>query len=140
VRPFRRRRSKLGIRRGSRRGNSIKSMLRLLPNLVKLIFRLFTDSRVSVFDRALFAVVIAYVLSPFDLLPDWLGVFGLTDDLYLVGLSLARLLHNAGPDLLLEHWDGKPKALGFLIESVEDVGSVLPRSVRSVLRGTVKGP
>lgn len=140
MRPFRRRRSRLGIRRGSRRPNTIKSMLRYLPNLVKLIFRLFTDPRVSVFDRALFAIVIAYVLSPFDLLPDWLGAFGLTDDLYLVGLSLARLLHSAGPDVLLEHWDGKPKALGFLIESVEDIGSVLPRSVRSVLRGTVKGP
>ena len=131
------RRRKLGIRRRPRRGNLITSMLRHLPNLVKLVYRLFTDARVSAFDRALFAVVIAYVLSPFDLLPDWLGMFGLTDDLYLVGLSLARLLRNAGPDLLLEYWDGRPKALGYLLESIEEVGSKLPRSVRSVLRATV---
>ncbi len=131
------RRRKLSIRRRPRRGNLITAMLRHLPNLAKLVYRLFTDSRVSPFDRALFAVVIAYILSPFDLLPDWLGMFGLTDDLYLVGLSLSRLLRNAGPDLLLEHWDGKPKALGYIIESIEEVGSKLPRSVRSVLRGTV---
>ena len=132
-----RRRRKFSLRRRPRRGNLIMSMLRHLPNLVKLVYRLFRDPRVSVFDRALFAVVIAYVFSPFDLLPDWLGMFGLTDDLYLVGLSLSRLLRNAGPDLLLEHWDGKPKALGYMIESVEDVGSKLPASIRSVLQGTV---
>jgi uncharacterized membrane protein YkvA (DUF1232 family) len=135
VRP--RRRRKFGLRRRKPRGNLIMAMLRHLPNLVKLVYRLFTDPRVSGFDRALFAIVIAYVISPFDLLPDWLGMFGLTDDLYLVGLSLARLLRNAGPDLLLEHWDGKPKALGYMIESVEDVGSKLPSSIRRVLHGTV---
>jgi len=135
VRP--RRRRKFSLRRRRRRGNLITAMLRHLPNLVKLVYRLFTDPRVSVFDRALFAVVIAYVLSPFDLLPDWLGMFGLTDDLYLVGLSLGRLLRNAGPDLLLEHWDGRPKALGYMIESVEEVGSKLPSAIRRILHGTV---
>lgn len=117
-----------------RRRSPIIRMLRFLPNLTRLVFRLFTDMRVSAFDRALFATVIAYVLSPFDLLPDWLGLFGITDDFYLVGLALARLLRNAGPDLLLEHWKGSPKALGYLIESVEEVGARLPAGIRSILQ------
>jgi uncharacterized membrane protein YkvA (DUF1232 family) len=112
-------------------------MLRQLPNLLKLIFRLLRDARVSRFDRALFATVIAYVLLPFDLLPDWLGVFGMTDDLYLIGLSLSRLLQGAGPDLLLEHWEGSPRVLGYLLASVDRVGSKLPRTVRQLLQGTV---
>lgn len=128
---------KLRVRRRTRRVNFIAAAIRHLPNLVKLVFRLLTDARVSRFDRALFATVIAYVLAPFDLLPDWLGIFGLTDDLYLVGLSLARLVRRAGPDVLLEHWQGSPKALGYLIESIERVGSLLPRRVRRILRGTV---
>ena len=117
-----------------RRRSPLVKMLRFLPNLTRLVLRLFTDMRVSAFDRALFATVIAYVLSPFDLLPDWLGMFGITDDFYLVGLALARLLRNAGPDLLLEHWKGSPKALGYLIESVEEVGARLPSGVRSILK------
>jgi uncharacterized membrane protein YkvA (DUF1232 family) len=128
---------KLQLRRRTRRVNFIAAAIRHLPNLVKLVFRLLTDARVSIFDRALFATVIAYVLAPFDLLPDWLGIFGLTDDLYLVGLSLARLVRRAGPDILLEHWQGSPKALGYLIESIERVGSLLPRRVQRILRGTV---
>ena len=117
-----------------RRRSPWMKLLRFLPNLTRLVFRLFTDMRVSAFDRALFATVIAYVLSPFDLLPDWLGLFGITDDFYLVGLALARLLRNAGPDILLEHWKGSPKALGYIIESVEDVGARLPAGVRSILK------
>ena len=128
-----RRRTRKPLLRRRRRSPLIK-MLRFLPNLTRLVFRLFTDMRVSAFDRALFATVIAYVLSPFDLLPDWLGLFGITDDFYLVGLALARLLRNAGPDLLLEHWRGSPKALGYLIESVEEVGAKLPAGVRSILK------
>jgi uncharacterized membrane protein YkvA (DUF1232 family) len=126
-------------RRGRPRGNSILRLLRQLPNLLKLLFRLLLDARVSLFDRALFVTVVAYVLAPFDLLPDWLGALGLTDDLYLVGLSLSRLLQRAGPDLLLEHWSGSPKALGYLIASIERVGARLPSAIRRVLRGTVFG-
>ena len=124
-------------RRRRRRGNPVLRMVRQLPHLLKLVYRLLIDARVSVFDRALFATVVAYVLAPFDLLPDWLGLFGLTDDLYLVGLALSRLLKRAGPDLLLEHWQGSPKALGYLIASIERVGARLPHAVRSILRGVV---
>jgi uncharacterized membrane protein YkvA (DUF1232 family) len=123
--------------RKRRRSNPMFDLLRQLPDLVKLIFRLLIDARVSLFDRALFTTVIAYVLSPFDLLPDWLGLLGLTDDLYLVGLSLARLLQRAGPDLLLEHWSGNPRTLGYVMASIERVGARLPRSIRRILRGTV---
>jgi uncharacterized membrane protein YkvA (DUF1232 family) len=124
-------------RRRRRRGNPIVAMLSQLPDLLKLVGRLMLDGRVSGIDRALFALVVAYVLSPFDLLPDWLGVFGLTDDLYLVGLALSRLLRAAGPDILLEHWVGSPRALGYLMASVERVGARLPRTIERILRGTV---
>ena len=118
-----------------RRRPPLARLIRQLPNLLRLIYKLFADARVPVLDKALFATVIAYVIAPFDLLPDWLGMFGLTDDFYLVGLSLSRLLRSATPDLLLEHWRGSPKALGYIIESIEDVGAKLPAGIRNILRG-----
>lgn len=117
--------------------NKFRSMIAQLPNLLKLVMRLFTDPRVSMWDRALFAGVIAYVLTPMDLLPDWLGMIGLTDDLYLVSLALGRLLHRAGPDVLLEYWEGPPKALGYIMESVDQIGARLPAPIRRILQGTV---
>jgi uncharacterized membrane protein YkvA (DUF1232 family) len=129
--------ARLRIGRSQRRRHSAVKLLRELPNLIKLLVRLLRDARVSRLDRALFGAVIAYVLLPADLLPDFLGFLGLTDDLYLIGLALNRLFARAGADVLLEHWDGNPRALGYLIEGVEEVGGLLPRRIRNALRGLI---
>ncbi len=123
-------------RRPQRRQSAAK-LLRELPNLIKLLVRLLRDARVNRMDRLLFGGVLFYVLLPADLLPDFLGVLGLTDDLFLLGLALNRLFARAGADLLLEHWDGNPRALGYLIEGVEEIGALLPERIRNALRGFV---
>ena len=123
-------------RRKGRKQSAVK-LLRELPNFLKLLVRLLKDMRVPKLDRALFGFVIAYVLLPIDLLPDFLGFFGMVDDLYLIGLALNRLFARAGATVLLEHWDGNPRALGYLIEAVEDMGALLPASIRNALRGLV---
>jgi uncharacterized membrane protein YkvA (DUF1232 family) len=125
------------IGRSKRRRTSAVKLLRELPNLIKLLVRLLRDMRVSRLDRLLFGAVVFYVMLPADLLPDFLGFLGLTDDLYLIGLALNRLFARAGADILLEHWDGNPRALGYLIEGVEEVGALLPARIRSALRGLV---
>ena len=112
-------------------------LLRELPNFLKLLVRLLRDVRVSKLDRVLFGTVIAYVLLPVDMLPDFLGVLGLTDDLFLIGLALNRLFQHAGSDVLLEHWDGNPRALGYLLEGVEEIGALLPGYLRTALRRMV---
>lgn len=129
--------ARIRIGRSKRRRNTAVKLLRELPNLVKLLVRLLRDARVSRLDRMLFGGVLAYVLLPADLLPDFLGVFGLTDDLFLIGLALNRLFARAGADVLLEHWDGNPRALGYLVEGVEEIGGLLPARIRNALRGFV---
>ena len=124
------------LRRPQRRQSAAK-LLRELPNLIKLLVRLLRDVRVDRFDRLLLGGVLFYVLLPADLLPDFLGLLGLTDDLFLLGLALNRLFRHAGADLLLEHWDGNPRALGYLIEGVEEIGALLPERIRNALRGFV---
>lgn len=131
------RRAKHGSGEGSARREA-RRLLRELPNFLKLLGRLLRDVRVPAVDKLLFGAVLAYILMPADLLPDLLGPFGMMDDLYLLGLSLSRLLARAGEDTLLEHWDGNPKALGYLIEGVEQLGAMLPRPIRGALRRTAR--
>lgn len=123
-------------RRKTARRTAVR-LIRELPNLFRLLIRLVRDPRVSKLDRILFGVVMAYVVLPFDLIPDSLSFLGLTDDLYLVGLALNRLFRSAGSHLLLEHWEGHPRALGYLIDGVEEIGSLLPGRIRSALKGFV---
>lgn len=130
---------RLSVRRRRRkRPLSARGLIRQLPQLVLLIARLLRDRRVPSVDKALFGFVIAYVIAPIDLMPDFLGALGLVDDLYLVALALGRLLGRAGPDLLLEHWSGDPRTLGYLIESVDRMGSMLPEPIRKTLHRTAR--
>lgn len=122
-------------RRAARR--TVIKLLRELPNLFKLLIRLVRDPRLPSVDKIIFGAVMTYVLLPVDLMPDFMGFLGMTDDLFLVGLALNRLFSQAGPDILLEHWEGNPRALGYLIEGVEEVGSLLPGNVRNILRGFI---
>lgn len=128
-----------GRRSGGRRpiAKATRSLILQLPNLLLLVFRLLRDPRVAIADKLLFGAVVAYVLTPFDMLPDFLAPLGLVDDLYLLGLALSRLLGRAGPDLLIQHWDGDAGDLGFLIEGVEQIGGVLPGRVRRTVRRIV---
>lgn len=113
-------------------------MVRNLPHFLRLLLRLMRDSRVSFADRSFFAFVLFYVLAPADLIPDFFWMLGLVDDVYLIGLSLGRLLSRAGRDILLEHWSGDPGQLGFLIERVGDVGGQLPGTIRRTLSRMVR--
>lgn len=123
-----------------RRRNAARSLLRELPNFFKLVFRLLRDPRVPRVNKLLFGAVGVYMLTPLDLMPDFLGVLGWVDDLYLLGLALGRLMGSAGPNVLLRHWDGNPAALGYLVEGVEEIGGMLPDKVRGALAGFARNP
>jgi uncharacterized membrane protein YkvA (DUF1232 family) len=60
------------------------------------------DPRTPLLARALAALVLAYALSPIDLIPDFVPVLGYLDDLILVPLGLALVLRLIPPTLMAE--------------------------------------
>jgi uncharacterized membrane protein YkvA (DUF1232 family) len=116
----------------------VRTLILQLPNVAVLLGGLLRDRRVSTLDKALVGAVLAYVVAPFDIVPDFVQFLGLVDDVYLVALALGRLLTNAGVDVLLEHWRGDPRDLGYLVGSVEQVGTMLPEPVRRILAGAAQ--
>jgi uncharacterized membrane protein YkvA (DUF1232 family) len=129
-----RRRSRSGARQAAR------ALIRELPNLFKLVFRLIRDPAVPRLDKVLFGAVALYMVTPADLIPDFLGVIGWMDDLYLLGLALGRLMVSAGPDRLLRHWDGRPENLGYLVEGVDEFGAELPARIKRGLQSIARSP
>ena len=60
------------------------------------------DPRVPWYARLFVAAVVAYALSPIDLIPDFVPVLGYLDDLILVPLGLALALRMVPPAVLAE--------------------------------------
>src|SRR5690242_10610191 len=54
------------------------------------------------YATVLAAAVVAYALSPFDLIPDFIPVVGYLDDLIIVPLGIAAVLRLVPADVLAE--------------------------------------
>lgn len=110
------------LKRREARGR-MGNFLMFLPNLVLLLGRLLKDIRVPTAEKALFLAAIVYVVSPIDLIPDIFPFIGQVDDLYLVALTLVRLVNRTDENVVREHWSGG----GDVVALVDSVASLAPR-------------
>ena len=93
----------------------LKDLAGFLPACVTLARRLRADPRVPWQAKA--AVVLAglWVLSPIDLLPEFLPVIGPLDDVVVVALTLRYAARRVPREVLLEAWPGEPRLLQRLL-------------------------
>jgi uncharacterized membrane protein YkvA (DUF1232 family) len=92
-------------------GTSTTSALRLVPDLVRLVRRLAADRGLPRGVRVRLWLLLAYLLSPVDLVPDVVPVLGYADDVVVVALALRAVVRRAGPDALARHWPGDAAGL-----------------------------
>lgn len=95
----------------------LQEILLLIPNLVKLLYRLLEDKRVPAQEKVILGAAAVYVASPIDLVPDFIPFIGQLDDLLLVALVLKRFLNSVDESILLEHWDG-PQDLLKMVDTI----------------------
>lgn len=115
----------------------LKSVIMLIPNFLKLLGRLFTDSRVPMAEKAMLVGAIVYVISPLDLIPDVIPFIGQVDDLYLVSLVVLRLLARTDDGVIQEHWDGRGDLASIVNKIVRAAQYILPKRMQRILLGRV---
>jgi len=118
------------------RGEMMMSLLRDLPNFGRLVVRLARDPRVSMLDKGLVVAALAYAAVPADAIPDAIPFLGELDDVVVVGVALARLVNNAGIELMLEHWEGDQGTLEAALDVVERSSNLLPAPLKGILLGS----
>jgi len=108
----------------------LRDLADFLPACVTVARRLRRDPRVP--RRAKVAVAIAglWVLSPVDLIPEFLPVIGPLDDVVVVALALRYAARQVPRDVLFEAWPAEPRLLERLLGSPS----------RSEPRGLETGP
>ena len=90
---------------------SLKELAGFLPDCATTARRLRRDPRVP--RRAKFAIGFAllWVLSPIDLIPEFLPVIGPLDDVVVVALAFRYAARQVPRSVLLEAWPGKPSTI-----------------------------
>jgi len=116
----------------------MKNLLLFIPNMVRLCLRLLTDPRVPRTEKALVAAAIVYAIIPLDLIPDMIPFVGQVDDLYLIALTLLRLMQRTDPRIVRQHWNGGGDVVEFIGAAALLAGRFLPKPIRRVLTSRVE--
>jgi uncharacterized membrane protein YkvA (DUF1232 family) len=103
----------------------MKEVLRLLPDLLRLLRRLAADPTLPRGIRTRLVLLLVYLASPIDLVPDFLPVIGYADDVIIVALVLRSVIRKAGNGPLEQHWSGTPAGLT-LIQRLAGTATTAP--------------
>ncbi len=93
----------------------LKDLISFLPACVTLLRRLRHDPRVPLLAKIALVVAALWVVSPIDLVPEFLPVIGPLDDVLVVVLALRYAGRRVPRSVLIEAWPGDPRLLDWLL-------------------------
>jgi uncharacterized membrane protein YkvA (DUF1232 family) len=100
----------------SRPGSGVaREAVRLLPDTLRLVTALARDRNLTRGVRVRLWLLLGYLASPIDLVPDFIPVVGYADDVVVTGWVLRSVIRRAGVDAVARHWPGTPTGLGVLL-------------------------
>jgi uncharacterized membrane protein YkvA (DUF1232 family) len=94
--------------------STLTETARIVPDALRLVRRLAADKNLPRGVRIRLWCLLAYLVSPIDLVPDFIPVVGYADDAIILSLVLRSVIKRAGVDAVRAHWPGTPDGLATL--------------------------
>jgi uncharacterized membrane protein YkvA (DUF1232 family) len=127
--------SRLWLKRGGHRHQWAEFVM-MVPDLFHLVVKLSTEGAVPGREKVKLAALIAYFVSPLDLLPEFLfGPLGYLDEVVLTAYVLNSIIASAGPETVRKHWAGEED----ILDLVERILGLADRMLGSGPLGKLKG-
>ena len=104
----------------------LRDLASFVPDCVTTVRRLRRDPRVPRRAKVVVALAGLWLLSPVDLLPEFLPVIGPLDDVVVVALALRYAARRVPREVLLEAWPGERRLLERLLGSPPGPGDRRP--------------
>jgi len=102
------------------RRTQARELATLIPNLVLLFKGLLQDPRVSRRNKTWLWFAVAWLVSPIDLIPEFIPFLGPLDDAVVAALVLRHVLRTTDRSVLTVHWRGDPATLDVITRSRSD--------------------
>src|SRR3954469_18481322 len=93
----------------------LRDLARFLPDCVTMTRRLRKHPAVPRSAKVAVAIAAVWVISPIDLIPEFLPVIGPLDDVVVVALALRYAARQVPRDVLFDAWEGDPRLLERLL-------------------------
>ena len=108
----------------------MKALLRALPDIVRLIARLVGDPVLPRAAKIALAAAALYLVSPFDLIPDFIPFVGYLDDALLAAVLVDGIVNYVDRGLVLKYWPGSPESLDRVARVSRLLAAWVPRRIK----------
>jgi uncharacterized membrane protein YkvA (DUF1232 family) len=93
----------------------VSPTLQLIPDVVRLVRSLMADRESPRRVNVALGGLLVYLVSPIDLIPDFVPVLGSVDDLVVAALVLRWAGRQIGVEQLRAHWSGSDAGFALLL-------------------------
>jgi len=128
---------KLAAEKGGEKAGVFTEYILALPDFFVLLCRLAIDKRVSKKQKLLVGGIIAYVISPIDIIPDFIPFIGYVDDLVLVVYGLNIVLNELDKQVLVDNWSGEEDILTLLQRVTYVAENFLDKNILRKIKGWI---
>ena len=109
----------------------MKALLRALPDIGRLIARLVADPVLPRSVKVVLAAAAVYLLSPLDLIPDFIPLVGYLDDVVLAAVLVDGILNYVDRVLVVKYWPGTPQSLERIARAARLLAAWVPRRIKA---------
>lgn len=109
----------------------MKALLRALPDIARLLTRLIGDPVLPRPVKIALAAAAVYLVSPLDLIPDFIPLIGYLDDLLVASIVIDGVLTFVDRRLLLRYWPASPAALDQIARVARLLTWWIPRRLKT---------
>jgi uncharacterized membrane protein YkvA (DUF1232 family) len=100
------------------RGVSVREIAAVVPDLLRLLRSLITDGSVPVDVRIVLVGLVAWIVSPIDLIPEFIPGLGPLDDVIVSIVALRYVRRRLGVDALRARWVGSAQGFAVLLRVI----------------------
>jgi uncharacterized membrane protein YkvA (DUF1232 family) len=96
------------------KGVPVRELLRLVPDVLRLLRSVISDRSVPLDVRLVLGALLVWILSPIDLIPEFIPVLGPLDDVVVAVVALRYVRRRFGIAELRRRWAGTDDGFALL--------------------------
>jgi len=100
------------------KGVPLRVLLGLVPDVVRLLRSVVADRSAPLDVRLVLIGLLAWILSPIDLIPEFIPVLGPLDDVVVAVVAMRYVRRRVGVEDLRQRWSGTPEGFALLLRII----------------------
>jgi uncharacterized membrane protein YkvA (DUF1232 family) len=100
------------------KGVPVRDVLRLIPDVLRLLRSVIADRSAPLDVRIVLVGLLAWIMSPIDLIPEFIPVLGPLDDVVVAVVAMRYVRRRVGVEDLRRRWTGTDDGFALLLRII----------------------